>query len=821
METTSALATLLRKYMDRAGVLGDQRLVRMVNDNFGSSFLSRSTVAHWLRGEARRVRDWRQLLAVGKVLRLDEAEVDQLLSTSQHPSLRVLWQQASPEHFHFFETWRGQPDQWHPEDMVVDKEVRRLTALPKGSRVLARANPLFQGRLAEFKFVVAALRNHRAVVVHGTAGVGKTQFALEFAHRYGQYFPGGVFWLTCADPQMMDGEVAGCGGFEGMELRPTYNSLPLHQQVQLVRQAWEEPTPRLLIFDACENDDILRDWWPRSGGCHVLVTSRRGYWNPTLGLTALSLEPLPEQDAIHLLHKYRSSLATTETEALAKSVGTLPLALHLMGSYLARHLDVSADTYLNELKTQHILNHSSLTGVAAEYSPTKYEPPGVAQTFKRAYIQLDTSHPVDTIARQLLARLSHFAPETSVPLWLLLATHPGASKQHIERLVEAGFVSLGEETVRLHQLLRVFLHLQHTDPTALEAVETTLFTIASTCHDSADSPSVRTWQAHLIYVTHHARPRQDLMAAQLCRTLGNYWRDQGQYENAKAILEESVRLHEQLLGKEHIATADAISAYALLLEDMGYLAESRPLQERALSIREIHYGAVHQEVAKSLNDLGWLLQNTGDFVTARRYFERALEIKREVLPPVHFSLSLAINNLASLLYAMKEYETARGYYEESLHLAEQLYAPEHLALSTVLLNLGATYAALENYSLAEGYLKRALTIRETQLGRDHPRTAHVLHNLGRILLDRGRLNPSKRYLERALAIRRAELSPNHYQIGMSLYHLGRWHEKSGNLREAKTLYREALPLVSGGKGETHPDTLEVLNSLESIQRRTE
>jgi AAA ATPase domain len=56
------------------------------------------------------------------------------------------------------------------------------------------ANPLFVGRDEELRMLARHLsesRGNPVVVVTGLAGMGKTQLAIEFAHRYGRYFAGG------------------------------------------------------------------------------------------------------------------------------------------------------------------------------------------------------------------------------------------------------------------------------------------------------------------------------------------------------------------------------------------------------------------------------------------------------------------------------------------------------------------------------------------------------------------------------------------------------------------------------------------------------
>src|SRR5258706_2361996 len=81
------------------------------------------------------------------------------------------------------------------------------TSLPDGSRMPLSRNPFFVGRLDKllalstmFKEVDAERSDQaRIVAISGQVGMGKTQLTSEFVHRYGQFFLGGVFWLSFAD----------------------------------------------------------------------------------------------------------------------------------------------------------------------------------------------------------------------------------------------------------------------------------------------------------------------------------------------------------------------------------------------------------------------------------------------------------------------------------------------------------------------------------------------------------------------------------------------------------------------------------------------
>lgn len=245
-----------------------------------------------------------------------------------------------------------------------------------GSYLPLHPNPLFTGRDAELRQLARAFTRGTAVCVGqtvaatGLGGIGKTQLAVEFAHRYGRYFPGGVFWLNFAEPEAVANEVARCGRAEHLNLSPGYEQMPLAQQMALVRRAWQEPIPRLLIFDNCETEALFDQWRPTTGGCHILLTSRCQRWDPTLAVNHLIVGTLTRPASVTLLRQFVPEIAEEAATAIAATLDDLPLALHLAGSYLSLYGDsVPPDSYLAQLNGHGRLAHPSLqTGTL---SPTQ------------------------------------------------------------------------------------------------------------------------------------------------------------------------------------------------------------------------------------------------------------------------------------------------------------------------------------------------------------------------------------------------------------------------------------------------------------------
>ncbi len=85
-------------------------------------------------------------------------------------------------------------------------------------------NPLFVGREPDLLTLARALKQGSTAAIGplaaatGLGGIGKTQLASEFAHRYGQHFAGGVFWLSFAEPAGVAAAISQCGGVGNLDL---------------------------------------------------------------------------------------------------------------------------------------------------------------------------------------------------------------------------------------------------------------------------------------------------------------------------------------------------------------------------------------------------------------------------------------------------------------------------------------------------------------------------------------------------------------------------------------------------------------------------
>jgi tetratricopeptide (TPR) repeat protein len=706
-------------------------------------------------------------------------------------------------------------------------------ALPAGSRMPLAPNPLFVGRGHELLQVAAALQGGdttvalgQVVASTGLGGLGKTQLAVELVHRYGRFFAGGVFWLSFASADEIPLQVAACAGPGAIDLAPGIEDQPMEQRVERVRRAWQSAEPRLLVFDNCEEEALLDAWRPPSGGCRVLVTSRRSQWSPTLGVTALPLDLLPRPDSIDLLRRYRPDLAPDDPglDSIAAELGDLPLALHLAGSYLrAYRAEVSLDEYLAELRQPDVVRHASLLGAGIDDSPSPtHHVQSVAQTFALCLGRLDREREVDQVAIALLARMACMAPGEPVPRDLLAKTledvDPLLRADALRRLGAVGLVEEGEGGLRLHRLLAHFVQCEVLDPGAQTAVDRTLISCGvAAAEGDLTGLALRAVIPHVLTAVGAPDADHNLeRVAALSNAAAQALHYTGEFAAARPWYERVLTVRQQVLGPDHPGTAASLNNLALLLRERGELAAARPLLERALAIRERVLGPDHPDTAASLNNLARLLHGLAEHAAARPLLERAFAIWERTLGPDHPQTALGMNNLALLLRAQGQLVAARPLLERALAIREHVLGPEHPFTTYSLNGLAGLLQAQGDLAAAQPLYERALTIKERVLGPVHPQTALGLYNLALLLRDRGEGAAARPLLERALGIRERVLGPDHPSTALSLNDLALLLRDQGDPAAARPLFERALAIRERVLGPDHPDTVATSRALAEL-----
>lgn len=135
----------------------------------------------------------------------------------------------------------------------------------------------------------------QAQAIHGLAGVGKTQLAIEYAYRYGADYDI-VWWVRSEDPTTLASEYAGLAAKLNLRQKDAAEQRLI---VEAVKEWLRKNRGWLLIFDNAEDVQLVRQYLPRGSAGHIIVTSRNPNWTGVA--KPLSVKALPLEEAIEFL----------------------------------------------------------------------------------------------------------------------------------------------------------------------------------------------------------------------------------------------------------------------------------------------------------------------------------------------------------------------------------------------------------------------------------------------------------------------------------------------------------------------------------------
>ena len=195
--------------------------------------------------------------------------------------------------------------------------------------------------------------------IGGTAGVGKTALAVQWAHQVAGRFPDGQLYVNLRgyDPGQPVTAADALAGFL-RALGVPGQDIPAEEDERAARYRSLLAGRRMLVvLDNAGSVEQVRPLLPGAAGCVVLVTSR----DALAGLVArdgarrLDLDLLPLPDAVGLLRALigaRVDADPAAAAALAERCARLPLALRVAAELAAARPDVPLAELAGELADQ-------------------------------------------------------------------------------------------------------------------------------------------------------------------------------------------------------------------------------------------------------------------------------------------------------------------------------------------------------------------------------------------------------------------------------------------------------------------------------------
>ncbi|WTJ79386.1 FxSxx-COOH system tetratricopeptide repeat protein [Kitasatospora sp. NBC_01539] len=261
-------------------------------------------------------------------------------------------------------------------------------------------NPSFTGRVGVLDDLREQLVGGPTAVLptpqtlYGLGGVGKTQVALEYAHRYMSHYDL-VWWIDAEQAESVAQSLAELADRLGLRVSDSVN-----EAAEAAREALRRgtPTPRwLLIFDNADEPSEVRRYFPGGSG-HILITSRNQGWSGQAGV--LGVDVFTRGESIDHLRRRVRGLSRPDADRVAEAVGDLPLAVEVAAAWLET-TRTPVDTYVAQLQAE------ATKALAAGDTPVDYPTP-VGATWNVSIARLREQSPA---AVRLLQLCAFFAPE--------------------------------------------------------------------------------------------------------------------------------------------------------------------------------------------------------------------------------------------------------------------------------------------------------------------------------------------------------------------------------------------------------------------------
>jgi len=673
------------------------------------------------------------------------------------------------------------------------------------------SNTQFSGRGEELAKLRELFAKSAAVALYGIGGVGKTQLAIEYAHKYAHGAAGDyeiVWWVAAQRPDLIELQLKELAVLLGLASQGDDATGAAHKAVGYLRRRSEW----LIVFDNAEDAAALRPWLPGGGG-HVLITSKTASWHELA--TPLELQILRRAGSAELLRRGRGDLSDDEVELLGDRLGDLPLAIAQATGMLAE-TGMTASEYLEQLeaKTAQILDERPLHSYGQSLTAA-------------TRLSLSSLAEANPAAAHLLRVCAFLAPEP-IPSRMLTeaariidpsARPPdgnGAVRDMVRQIVRYGLGRSDRSGLQVHQLTQLIIRDQ-----SIEQAEAISLLVRARPGDPLEPACWADWgeflphlQAADLVTTNDEGLRQVVCAAIW------YLLSSGASEAALSLARKVHESWGMRYGADDALTLRVADATAQAYRDLGQAAKACEVDEDTMERRRRVLGDDHADTLAAAHNLAIDHHALGRFASARRLNEETYAARCRILGAEHPNTLASANNLAIDLYADGDPNAAAKRDETTLQLRRRILGPDHLCTFTSENNLAVALRAVGEETRARRLHKDVADRRRAVLGNDHPHTLTSVNNVGVSLRATGDAAGARLTHERALEQRRALYGDDHHDtltsasnLAVALYFLGEY-------QAARVLNEDTLRRRRRVLGEDHPDTLVCACNLAACLRAT-
>lgn len=681
-------------------------------------------------------------------------------------------------------------------------------------------NPLFTGRHLILDRLHADTapdhRDTRAWALVGMPGVGKSELAAEYAHRYHNSYEL-IWWVPSDERGKARASLAALAGRLRLE-----TGGEIGDQIRAVQEALRVGRPHrdwLLIFDNAEDPELIAPLLP-SGTGRVILTSANTTWQD-YGIPLLEVEPYSENESVAFAARRAPRFNTDEARELAEALGRLPLALD-QGLAWLRDSDMSAQDYIRLLAADHEASARDLPAHQGtlqrvmdirlsqlrDTNPTAVQVLRLCACFSEGRLPTRLVRP--TVAKDLPEGLGDVVAEPvrwtealadlkSRSLLRLEYTEPG---------LEQGVGGRGS-TIELHRMIRhaVLAGMSRTEHAGMVRAARQILAAA----DPGAPEDTSTWPRYA-EITPHILATEALRSAnpvvqELVVNSIRYLYLRGEYRSGLSLAEQAQAEWSEGMDPRPARYWELRVQHGHLVRALADYAQAERIDQESVAELRREGTARELEYLRALVGLGADLRALARYDEALEISEAVRDRYGELLGAEHPESLRARHNLGITLQLLGRYEEALTLHRDATALAERVMGTAHPHTLIGAMATAQDLRLLGTYDEALERQEHALEWCEEGLGLQHPVTLRAQHLLGRCLRRTGATADAAQALRRAAARHRQLLGEDHPDALAVQADLGCLLREQGDLDQAAEIARVVSAGFRRSYGTAHPYTV--------------
>jgi tetratricopeptide (TPR) repeat protein len=605
---------------------------------------------------------------------------------------------------------------------------------PYARSVLPPADQQFVGRAVELDLVRDRLLAEGGLAVcplTGPPGIGKSQLALEYAHRFAPDYDL-QWWISAGDERSVRNGLIALADQLALPSGPDLPQAALNEL-----RSGNQYSRWLLIYDNVRDPAGLAELLPRGGTGHVLLTTREPVPQ------AVSIGPMRADDGAELLDNLVTDLPSADALRVVRRVGGSPLTLRLAAVWMSE----GARVMRRQVSSRTAATQWAATEFQAQITKRlKGQAAGTTETQLAATLETITEtlgeDELGQVALRLAQLCSWLSPD-GVALRLLrsarfmaaLASAATASEMLLidpleldqvlrrgeqyqlfrmnwERPAELSMHRLVQDMLRKTQAPadaearrdEVLLALAAFAPTDPEPeADQDLADFAELQRHVAESGAVdstelqvRRWLVDQVnYLSRQPSPETRTIGLELGERLFAKWkpvstaestlrmrlefqlanlrRDRGESPQTLLALDTDLLDRQQkLLGPQHPRTLKSRRSKSANLRSIGKFADSCAVEQRTLTGFQEQLGEYHPDTRRTANNLAYAYFLTGDVLSALNLERKNFAIRQALFGSDHKDVWWSACNLGIYLRELGHYDQALKMFTEAVQHAVAL-----------------------------------------------------------------------------------------------------------------------------------------------------